>query len=81
VLGASRLGQRPGVTGAGTVATITFAAKKTGTANVRLERPKALGPALEDLQPVTASNAKVQVTAPPADDAEDLASVDKGPHA
>src|SRR6185503_1524879 len=89
LLGASRLGQRPGVTGSGTVAVITFEAKKAGTANVRLDRPKALGPGLENLQPVTASNAKVIVTAPEAADAvgdETAAeSVDravaKGPHA
>ncbi len=84
VLGASRLGERPGITGTGTVAVVTFQAKKTGTATVRLAKPKALGPALENLVPITATNAKVQVTAADAADAEDaqaVASVDKGPHA
>jgi hypothetical protein len=84
ILGASRLGERPGITGTGTVAVVTFQAKKTGVATVRLAKPKALGPALENLVPITATTAKVQVTAGDAADAEDaqaVASVDKGPHA
>ena len=59
------------------MAVITFQAKRAGAATVRLERPKALGPALEDLQPVTASNAKVRVA--PAD--AGAAAATEGPHA
>jgi len=81
LLGASRLGNRPGIQGAGTVAVITFHAKRAGAATIRLDKPKALGPALEDLQPVTASNAKVQVApAEPAADAH-AGAPQEGPHA
>lgn len=80
LLGASRLGDRPGVQGTGTVAVITFQAKKAGSATIRLERPKALGPALEDLQPVTATNAKVQVAPGEAPDAR-TGALQEGPHA
>ncbi|HET9768216.1 MAG TPA: secretin N-terminal domain-containing protein [Thermoanaerobaculia bacterium] len=81
LLGASRLGDRPGVTGTGTVAVITFVAKRAGAATVRLDHPKALGPALDALQPVTATNAKVQVApAEPGADAR-TSAIEEGPHA
>jgi len=78
LLGISRLGERPGVTGSGTAAVITFATKKPGDSQVRLERPKAMGPALQNLVPVTAQNAKVRVA--PAE-AEQPVSSSEGPHA
>jgi hypothetical protein len=78
LLGISRLGERPGVTGAGTAAVITFTTKKPGDSQVRLERPKAMGPALENLLPVTAQNAKVRVV--PAESEERISS-SEGPHA
>ncbi len=64
LLGASRLGDRPGVTGKGTVAVITFEALRAGATAVRFEGPKALGPALENLSPVSAQGAEVRVTQP-----------------
>ncbi|HEV8240268.1 MAG TPA: secretin N-terminal domain-containing protein [Thermoanaerobaculia bacterium] len=81
LLGASRLGDRPGVTGTGTVAVITFQAKREGTATVRLARPKALGPALEDLQPVTTTTAKVQVAPAEAGADAHAPAAQEGPHA
>ena len=80
LLGVSRLGDRPGVTGKGTVAVITFEARKSGSSGIRLERPKALGPALEELQPVAAQGAQVRVVlpVPPGPDARRR---EEGPHA
>ena len=60
---------------------ITFQAKRAGTASVRVERPKALGPGLQDLQPVTAQGAKVQVAAPTDAGAPAPAEPNEGPHA
>jgi hypothetical protein len=79
LLGASRLGDRPGITGKGTVAVITFEARKSGTSAVRLDRPKALGPALEALQPISAQGAQVRVVQPPDPDPEQPR--EEGPHA
>ena len=81
LLGASRLGQRPGVTGTGTVAVITFVAKRAGAATVRLDHPKALGPALDALLPVTATNAKVQVAPAEAGADPRASAIEEGPHA
>ena len=67
LLGVSRLGDRPGVTGHGPVVLVTFKAKAAGTTTIRLQQPKAMGPALEALTPVAASTAKVRITAAESD--------------
>ena len=64
LLGVSRLGERPGVTGRGTVAVISFQAKAAGRANIAFEKPKALGPALEEIAPVRSEGARLRVRAP-----------------
>ncbi|HEV8631893.1 MAG TPA: secretin N-terminal domain-containing protein [Thermoanaerobaculia bacterium] len=79
LLGASRLGDRPGVTGKGTVAVIAFEAKHAGDTAIRFERPKALGPALEAL-PATAQGAQVRVT-PAAGHDDGAGPNEEGPHA
>jgi hypothetical protein len=74
VIGASRLGERPGVTGRGSVAVLSFVARRAGRTNLALRQPKALGPALEPLQPVTATPARILVSAPEGDPAPGLRS-------
>jgi general secretion pathway protein D len=72
LLGISRLGERPGVTGRGTVAVLTLQAKRGGQASLAFERPKALGPALEELAPVRGEGAALRVRGlaePPRDKA------------
>ena len=61
VLGLSRLGDQPGVTGKGTAAVLRFRARRTGQATLSLLQPKAMGPALERLAPVTASSSRITV--------------------
>ena len=61
LLGLSRLGERPGVTGRGTVAVITLQAKAAGRAALAFERPKALDPDLKEIAPVKAEGAQLRV--------------------
>ena len=61
VLGASRLGNRPGVTGQGTVAHIRFRALTRGRAVVKFEKGKALDRNLTPIQPVKKRKAVIQV--------------------
>ena len=49
LVGASRLGDAPGVTGDGCVVTLTFQARKAGRTTVTLQDPRALGPGLQAL--------------------------------
>jgi general secretion pathway protein D len=61
LLGTSRLGERAGVTGSGTVAVLTVQAKRAGRAGLAFERPKAMGPDLRELGPVRAVGAQLRV--------------------
>ena len=61
VLGASRLGNRPGVQGRGTVAFIKFRAVAEGRAVVKFEKGKALDRALSPIQPLSKKKAVIQV--------------------
>jgi general secretion pathway protein D len=60
VLGASRLGQVPGVQGTGTVARITFRALRKGSSRITFAATKALDPALRAVG-ATARPARVDV--------------------
>jgi general secretion pathway protein D len=61
VLGASRVGQVPGVTGSGLVARITFRAQAAGFGRVELQGVKALGPQLQPLAPQVEGATNVEV--------------------
>jgi general secretion pathway protein D len=61
VLGASRLGNRQGVQGQGTVAFVRFRALTEGRAVVKFEKGKALDRALEPIQPLKKKRAVIQV--------------------
>lgn len=61
VIGASRLGERQGVTGRGTVAHISFRALKQGRAVVSLEESRALDRDLEPLQPVSRQRSVIRI--------------------
>jgi general secretion pathway protein D len=61
VLGASRLGQRPGVAGSGKVARITFRALANGTTAVRFADRRVLDPQLLEIASVEATGASVEV--------------------
>ncbi len=61
VLGASRIGQVPGVTGSGLVARITFRAQAAGIGRVELQGVKALGPQLQPLAPQVEGATNVEV--------------------
>lgn len=63
VLGASRLGQRPGVAGSGTVARITFRALANGAGTVRFGSRRALDAQLAEIAGVEAAGAAVDVRA------------------
>lgn len=63
VLGASLLGNRPGVTGAGSVATILFKAVAPGTTRIRFEQSRALGADLAPVGPV--GRGRLEITADP----------------
>ncbi len=65
VLGASRLGQRPGVAGHGTVATITFRALASGAATVRITDHRVLDPRLLEIAGVTTHDASVEIRKKP----------------
>jgi hypothetical protein len=59
VLGASRMGDRPGVGGSGTVAVITFRALADGEASIGFARAAARGPALDAVGPLTLEPARI----------------------
>ncbi|HVS04155.1 MAG TPA: secretin N-terminal domain-containing protein [Thermoanaerobaculia bacterium] len=61
LVGASRLGERPGVRGQGTVVTITFTAVGGGSSPIGIVEPRALGAGLDELTPVTVEGARVTV--------------------
>jgi hypothetical protein len=61
VIGASRLGEVPGVTGDGTVARLTLRALAAGDAALSFRDSQALDPALEALSPFHAAGARVTV--------------------
>jgi len=65
VLGASRLGQRPGVAGTGDVARITFRALHTGDSGIRFGDRRVLDPELLEIAGVKTQNATVEVRSPP----------------
>jgi general secretion pathway protein D len=68
VLGASRIGEVPGVAGSGLVARVTFRAVAAGVTAVELNGVKALGPRLQPLSPQVGGAMKVEVrraTPPP----------------
>jgi hypothetical protein len=62
VLGASRLGQAPGVAGSGLVARITFRAVAAGTSKLEFTEPRALDAALKTVGTVRALPAAIVVT-------------------
>ncbi|MGH9382386.1 MAG: secretin N-terminal domain-containing protein [Thermoanaerobaculia bacterium] len=61
VLGASRLGELPGVTGAGIVASVRFRARDTGTSDLRLSQAMARDARLEEITPVSTNRLEVVV--------------------
>jgi len=67
VLGASRLGQRPGVAGRGAVATITFRSLGVGSSPIRISDRRVLDPDLLEIAGVATQGAAVDVRAPLAD--------------
>jgi len=63
VLGASRLGQFPGVAGRGTVARITFRALARGATSLRFAARRVLDPGLLEVAGVATADAAVEVRA------------------
>jgi len=61
VLGASRMGAVPGVTGQGTVARITFRAVRSGSTRIDFSRSQALDAELRPVVPVRSSPVQVSV--------------------
>ena len=61
VLGASRMGEVPSVTGQGTVARITFRAVRTGATRIDFARSQALDAELRPVVPVRARPVDVAV--------------------
>ncbi|HWM91627.1 MAG TPA: secretin N-terminal domain-containing protein [Thermoanaerobaculia bacterium] len=61
VLGASRMGEVPGVTGQGTVARITFRAVRSGSTRIDFSRSKAMDAELRPVVPVRARSVDVSV--------------------
>ncbi|HVG07170.1 MAG TPA: secretin N-terminal domain-containing protein [Thermoanaerobaculia bacterium] len=61
VLGASRMGEVPGVTGQGTVALITFRAVRSGSTRIDFSRSKAMDAELQPVVPVRARSVAVSV--------------------
>jgi general secretion pathway protein D len=61
VLGASRMGEVPGVTGQGTVARITFRALRSGSTRIDFSRSNALDAELRPVVPVRARSVDVSV--------------------
>jgi hypothetical protein len=64
VIGASRLGQRPGVAGHGKVATITFRSIEPGSSPIQISARRVLDPALLEISSVGTVGAAVEVRAP-----------------
>ncbi len=63
VVGASRLGDQPGVTGAGTLVQVTFRALAAGSALVGFTGTQALDPALKRVLPIAVHPAHIDVGA------------------
>ena len=63
VVGASRLGRAPGVTGSGSLATVMFRAKSAGETTLGFARVNALGADLQRLEPVETWRARAVVRA------------------
>lgn len=63
VLGASRLGEVPPVSGRGTVAIITFRALLPGVTDLRFRQAQALAANLAPLAPVSAEPARIEIKA------------------
>ncbi|MBV8200216.1 MAG: hypothetical protein JOZ15_06300 [Acidobacteria bacterium] len=61
VVGASRLGDQPGVTGAGTLVRVTFRALAAGSALVGFAGPQALDQALKPVLPISVKPAHIEV--------------------
>jgi hypothetical protein len=61
VLGASRMGEVPAVSGQGELARITFRAVARGTARIRFSRSQALDAALRPVLPLRSSPATIEV--------------------
>jgi general secretion pathway protein D len=61
VIGASRMGEVPGVTGEGTVARITFRAVRPGPTQIGFSRSQALDAALQPVVPVRARPVQITV--------------------
>ena len=61
VLGASRMGEVPGVTGQGTVARITFRAVRSGATRIDFSRTQALDAELRPVVPVRARPVDIRV--------------------
>jgi hypothetical protein len=61
VMGASRVGQRPGVTGSGLVASVRFRALEAGQTTLGFEKGRALDQRLKPIQPIARSPAVVRV--------------------
>ncbi len=64
VVGASRLGEAPGITGGGVAAEVAFRAVALGEAWVRFERAKALSAGLEGVGPVITRPLRIDVVRP-----------------
>jgi general secretion pathway protein D len=76
VIGASRLGQRGGTRGAGTVATITFRAVADGESRVRFAEARALDALLQPLAPFATEAMTVEVGEAPPPRRPDLRDVE-----
>jgi hypothetical protein len=61
VMGASRVGQKPGVTGSGLVASVRFRALEAGQTTLSFEKGRALDQRLKPILPVGRSSAVVRV--------------------
>ncbi len=61
VLGASRMGEVPGVTGQGTVAWVTFRAIRSGSTRIDFSRSKAMDAELRPVVPVRSRSADIRV--------------------
>jgi general secretion pathway protein D len=64
VLGASRIGRRPGVAGRGTVATIHFRTLAPGASPIRITDRRVLDPELLEIAGVETADAEIDVRAP-----------------
>ena len=62
VLGASRVGQQPGVTGSGLVASLRFRALEAGQTTLDFEKGRALDKGLEPIKPVGKSQSVIRVS-------------------